>query len=157
MNTACWRLISVRKLHLFLSAPYFCVWQEALPSVDKLIKLYLIWHKVKVWMNHKTFRLCGNQPNFIKSFLKQLTVCTVKSFIQQVSMEYLFVPVHRIFFKCKKGKNNHKIFSTSNPKVLNSMGFEVWLFSSSCRSDKRHSGQRTYYFRYFISWVILVI
>ena len=56
MNTACWHLISVRKLHLFLSALYFCFWQAALPSVDKLIKLYLIWHKGKVWITkHSEF------------------------------------------------------------------------------------------------------
>ena len=67
-------------------------------------------------LDHNTFRVCGGQPNFIKSFLQQLPVCTVKAFIQQVSMEYLFVPVHVIFLSVRKRRKTAKY---SAPSTLN--------------------------------------
>lgn len=108
IDTACYWLISVRKLHLFLS--YFRVWQEALSPRDKHIKLYLIWHEVKQCqfedtdkLNelHKHLGFVGPTKFYYKISPQTRYSVHSKSLVQEKPIYflplYLLAPVHRNF------------------------------------------------------------
>lgn len=97
MDAARRQLISVRKLHLFPSAPYLRGWQGILPPGDELPELYLIWHEVKQFQfeNINTSEWATKYLGFVE--INQILLWNLppkiynihlKSFIQQASIEY---------------------------------------------------------------------